>query len=254
MDLLQAVLLGALQGLTEWLPVSSSGHLALAQLALGLSPPVFFDVALHAGTLLALLAFFRKELLALLRALLSLDFKGKEGRLIPLALLALIPTALIGFGLKGFFESMFYSARLIGVALLLNGLLLYSTRSSNGKAGLSPASALVIGIAQGIAVAPGISRSGSTISAGLLQGVERRRAAWFSFLIAIPAIAGATAFEALNAVACPVGAMELLAGMTTAALVGYASIFLLFRALDSRRFHLFAWYCWIVGAAAIAAG
>jgi len=254
MELVQAILLGALQGVTEWLPISSSGHLALAQHFLGVSPPLLFDLALHAGTLLALVVFFRKEILELLRALASLDFQSPAGKLIPLLVLAMLPTALIGFAFKPFFESMFSAPLLVGAALLVNGAFLYLTKFAKAGKELGVISSLVVGVAQGLAVAPGISRSGATISTALLQGVERRKAAVFSFLLAIPAVGGASAYEfASNSGSLAgVGSDALVLGIIVAGIIGYLSLGLLFRVLDSRRFHQFAYYCWLVGAVAIA--
>ncbi len=251
--IVEALILGALQGVTEWLPVSSSGHLALAQHFLGLEKvPLFFDISLHAGTLLAVFAYFRKELAEIIRDVASGNWESGNSKLAAFSLLALFPTAIIGFGLKKFFASMFQSIELVGVALLITGTLLFVSRNAKEKGKLGWDSALLMGIAQGFAVAPGISRSGATISAGILFGVERKKAAFFSFLMAIPAVIGATAYESLGGIPEAIGIEVMLAGIAASLAVGYVSIGVLFRALNAKWFYKFAYYCWALGLAAIA--
>jgi len=213
MELLQAVILAVIQGVTEWLPVSSSAHLALAQQLMGLQVPVSFDVMLHFGTLVSVAAYYREKVWGILAAVSRLDFKGEEGRLAVLILVAGVPTALIGFAGKAFFEGMFASPVLIGCALFLTGTVLFLTRYARdaGKP-LSPASALVIGAAQGLAVAPGISRSGWTISAGMLLGVPKGKAADYAFLLSIPTVVAAAAVEGRNALFSDVSLSIVLAG------------------------------------------
>lgn len=249
MDLITSILLGALQGFSEWLPVSSSGHLALAQHYFGVSAPVAFDVMLHFGTLLAVTAYFRKDILALFKRALKGDF-----RYVAFLLLAMVPTALIGFALKDYFEAMFSQPLLIALALTITGAFLYaSQRLSNGKRSLNARSSLLIGVAQGIAVAPGISRSGATIGAGLLSGLKRKEAARFSFLLSIPAILGATALEGTKALSFAGLPIEsLIAGVVAAALVGYACIGLLLRFLEQGKLHYFSGYCLTLAAIVLA--
>lgn len=254
MDLLQAILLGALQGITEWLPISSSGHLALAQMLMGLQVPVSFDIMLHLGTLLAVLIYYWKRLLAITLAAIRLDFKSDEGKTALLILAGSIPTAIIGLAFKGFFESMFTSPILLGIALLLTGLVLFSTKFFKGARKPELLDAIIIGIAQGIAVAPGISRSGWTISAGMARGIEREKAADFSFLLSIPALVGAAAIEGRKAAFSGLDPLAIAAGVAVAGLVGYASIALLLKLIRRGNFHLFAFYCWLLGLAAIMLG
>ena len=254
MDFSQAILLGIIQGITEWLPVSSSGHLALAQQLMGLRVPVAFDIMLHLGTLLAVVIYYWRKLLAILLALIRLDSKSAEFRLALLILLGSIPTAIIGFALKDFFESMFSSPAMIGMALILTGFALFSTKFFRGKKRIGFADAFVVGVAQGIAVAPGISRSGWTISAGMARGVEKEKAADFSFLLSIPALIGAAIFEGRNAVFSDIDLVVVAAGVIVAAAVGYASIAVLLKLVRRGDFHLFAYYCWLLGLAAIALG
>ena len=252
-DLITAILLGLLQGVTEWLPISSSGHLALAQNTLGLDVPVVFDIFIHIGTLAAVCIFYRKDIISILKSLARLDLRSKETRLALLIIMAMIPTAIIGFAFKPFFESMFSSNVLVGIALIITGTILYAAsraKPSNKPVSLIPA--LIIGIFQGIAVAPGISRSGATISAGLLQGINAKEAAKFSFLLSIPAIIGATAFEVKDAASFSIDWIPFVIGAIAAAIVGYLAIGFLLRILEERKFQWFAYYCWLVGIFAIA--
>ncbi len=238
---LDALILGLVQGVTEWLPVSSSAHLALLQKLMGISPPVLFDIALHLGTLLAVTVYMRDDIIRLIH---------RKDLLAYLAL-ASIPTAIIGFALHDFFESFFSNVAAIGVALIITGIVLFCTRFAKEKAKLAPASAFAIGIAQGIAVAPGISRSGSTIATGMLLGIRREEAARFSFLLSIPAILGAAAFEARHAAFVMPDFGPTLLGVAAAAVVGYASIDFLLGFLKKGDLSVFSWYCWLLGAAAI---
>ena len=256
MDLIQAVFLGVLQGLTEWLPVSSSAHLALAQIFLGLTVPIAFDLALHLGTLLAVFAYFRRDIVQIAQGFFSFSWKNPGFRTSALIVVAMVPTAIIGFAFKGFFEAMFSSAAQIGIALIITGTILFiaSKATSKGRE-VGVKESVVIGLAQGIAVAPGISRSGSTISAALLLSVPAEKAARFSFLLGIPAILGASAIEIagqhaeLSAVPLP----PLFAGIAAAALVGYWSIGFLLGVLKKANLRWFAYYCWALGLVAVAA-
>jgi undecaprenyl-diphosphatase len=219
-----------------------------------LDVPVVFDIFLHLGTLAAVCVVYRKDIIAMLQALLRLDFKSKEFQLILFIILAMIPTAIIGFTFKSFFESMFKSNLQIGIALIITGIILYlastiaSRIKSTGKP-LSAISAFIIGIFQGIAVAPGISRSGTTISAGLLQGISAKEAAKFSFLLSIPAVLGAAAFEVKDMAKSSVSIdwIPFLLGAVIAAIIGYFAIKFLLKLLEEKKFQWFAYYCWIIG-------
>jgi len=251
--LVEAALLGALQGVTEWLPVSSSGHLALAQMLLGVQVPLAFDVALHAGTLLAAMFFFRKDVLKMVSAAARLDFKSEYGRLCAMVVLGTVPVALAGLLLHDAIASIFESALGIGVAMMLTGTVLWLTRFFDGSRGIGAWDALLVGAAQALALVPGISRSGITIAAGLSRRIERRKAFLFSFMLSIPAVAGANVLEIYRA-GSAIGAIgaEALLGIAAAAVVGYASIGILNDAFQSNRLHMFAYYCWAVGAATVA--
>ncbi|MEM5804475.1 MAG: undecaprenyl-diphosphate phosphatase [Candidatus Aenigmatarchaeota archaeon] len=248
MDMLQAAALGALQGATEWLPVSSSGHLVLLQSAFGVSPPVFFDLLLHMGTLAAVALYFRKDIAALARLTARADFKG-EGRMVPHILLALLVSGAAGFLLKGTAEAMFSNAHSVGYAFLATGMLLLGTRfiGRNGqKTDLKPP--ILIGIAQGIAVIPGISRSGSTIAAGMMSGMEKKQAARFSFLLSIPAIIGATIMEWEPLALTP----DAMAGAAFAFATGYLAIGTLLKIVKTGKFHWFSPYCFALGVLTLA--
>ena len=181
MELWQAAVLGVVQGLTEFLPISSSGHLVLGQRLLGFTEPaLMFDIAVHVGSLVAVVGVFWRDLWSILRGLFVWDDEqSSQGRrLLWLVVVGSIPTAIIGFAFKDLFESMFSSLLTVGLALLITGWLLLATalvrRPGRPLKKVGAGRALVIGLAQGLAITPGISRSGSTISIALLLGVNRR--------------------------------------------------------------------------------
>ena len=257
MTLFEAVVLGGLQGLTEFLPVSSSGHLVLGQALFGLElPGVAFEVTVHVATLCAVCWVYRARLAALIRGACS----GDHERLGYVGLLAVatVPAALVGAGLRGAIEPMFERPMIAAALLLLTGLLVwsirhFSRRATRGRPTL--AGAVGIGVAQAIAILPGISRSGSTVAAATAAGVEPRRAAEFSFLLSIPAIAGAAVLQApaLGEAGSTLGFIPLAAGFLASALSGVLAIRIFLRMLQLRVFHRFAWYCWIAGGAYLAA-
>lgn len=244
MDLIQALLLGALQGVTEWLPVSSSGHLVLAQEFFGVSASVFFDVVLHLGTLAAVVLFFRRQII---------DLFLRERRMLVLLVWASIPAALAGFLLRDFFASLFSNVLAVGIAFVFTGCLLYATKHTSGNNGLNARNSLLIGLLQAVSIIPGVSRSGATISAGLLAGVERKKAATFSFLLSIPVVLGAAAFEAWKGLVLEPNLTPVFAGVVAAFVVGFASIGWLLKLIEKREFYVFAFYCWALGAVVVVA-
>jgi undecaprenyl-diphosphatase len=268
----EAIILGIIQGLTEFLPVSSSGHLVLLQKIFGMKhAELFFDVAVHLGTLVAVIIVFRLEIKKIITALVRLiTLKGHKENIfqkvaadpqLKMALLIVIgsiPTAILGFFFAGIADRLFASGRITGLMLIVTGLLLwFSRRSPAGKdqaqsGRLTPKNAFVIGIVQGLAIIPGISRSGSTISVGLLLGIDRETAAQYSFLLSIPAIIGAGLLglkDGLFQADLAIG--TALLGAFTAALVGYAALKSLLQVVKKGRLHVFAPYCWIVGILAV---
>jgi len=259
MSIIYAIFLGLIQGLTEFLPVSSSGHLAIAQHFLpGFSQPgLLFDVLLHAATMAAVVLYFRRDLLALLRACLP-GGNSVDRRLLLMLVLASVPTAIIGLAMKDAVEQLFDNMLVVGAMLLVTGVLLTIAgrvqKIGRPLAALTRRDALLVGVAQGFAVLPGISRSGATIGCLLLRGIDAAAAARFSFLLALPAVGGAALLQLkdLNQVT----AAEIpayLAGSLVAVISGILAIRLLLGVLQRRRLGVFALYCLVLGTLVIAA-
>ncbi len=244
-NLLEAIFLGLVQGLTEWLPISSSGHLVIVQQLLGMDVPLFFDVLLHFGTILAVFAFFWKDILKIIKSLLKLDFKSQDGKLGLYIIVGNIPIALIGYYFYDVIESFFSDLFVVAVALIVTGILLFLTKYSRGRRKLNVFDSILVGIAQAFALIPGLSRSGSTISTGLFRGLDKESVFKFSFLLAVPAVIGGNLLE-LNQGLGEVG-LEMVVGTVIAAVVGYLSLKFLFRTLQKGRFYWFSVYCWVVG-------
>ena len=251
MSYLDAMILGIIQGLTEFLPVSSSGHLVVLQNWLGHqsdSPEMLtFDVVSHLGTLLAIAIVFRRPLTRFLTN------RRHSPRIALLALVATGVTGVVGMACQDWFESLFGQPRLVGVAFVLTGAILYITTGANrprrGWRQFSFSAAGVVGLAQAIAITPGISRSGVTICAAMLLGLRRRWAAEFSFLIAAPAIVGATILK-LNdflGAASDVVVGPLVLGGTVSFVVGLVALPLLLRMVHRSRLHWFSYYLWPLG-------
>ncbi len=251
MSPLEAALLGVVQGLTEFLPVSSSGHLVIAETLLGRpGEGVLFEISVHVGTLVAILVFYRQRIVELALGLLRREREAwiHTAKLV----LATLPAAAVGLGAKGFVETLFASPRVTGLALLATGLLLLTTRRSLPRAHApvpSFAQALWIGCAQALAITPGISRSGATVATALLLGVAPLAATEFSFLMAVAAIAGAAALALPDAAVADAGLLAACGvGATSAALSGLGALWLFVRLLERRRFQVFAYYCLAAGA------
>tara|TARA_Y100000310_G_scaffold345575_1_gene466794 strand:- start:10729 stop:11502 length:774 start_codon:yes stop_codon:yes gene_type:complete len=247
MEIWQAIILGMVQGITEWLPISSSGHLALIQMLFGLEVPISFDILLHFSTLLVLLTVYWKDLLEICKAWLRFDRKSSEFKLGYLLIIGTIPTAIIGLLFKDLFASFFSSILAIGIAYLFTAIILFLSKLSKENQKMSTPSALLVGLAQGIAIIPGVSRSGSTISLGLLIGINRRDIAKFSFLLALPAILGATILEGGSIVGSEIGFVTVLFGMVSAYIVGFLSLKWLLSVIEKKSFYLFGWYCLALG-------
>lgn len=254
MSFAAAILLGMIQGLTEFLPVSSSGHLAIAQHFLpGFDQPgVLFDINLHLGTLLAVFIYFRSEIKLLLVGVLP-GGSGTPGRRLAMMLvIGTIPAVLVGLLFGSAVEKSFTQLAVVGVGLLLTGtLLLLSTRWTKTDRRIDSVTvtdALIVGILQSTALVPGISRAGTTIVGGLSRGLSREAAARFSFLLSIPAILGGAVYEIPKAVRLPEDALvNYAAGFIAALIIGYLAISVVLRSLANRRFHLFGYYCLVVG-------
>jgi len=247
MDLIQVLILAIIQGIMEWLPISSSGHLVVVQQHLGLKVPLIFDVSLHVGTLCVIIVAFRKDIAEIVKALYKLDFKSEEGKLAIHIALGSIPTAIIGLLFHDIFKLLFNSTLAVGTALIITGFILYFSKlRKNGKE-LSYLDSLLIGIAQGVAIAPGISRSGITLSTGFLRRIKKEVIFRYSFLLSIPAVIGATVMESKDLVMGEVDMLALLFGVLVSMMVGYVSLKLLLKIVLKEKFHLFAYYCWIIG-------
>lgn len=245
MSLWQAVVLGAIQGLTEFLPVSSRGHLALAQALMpGFSQPgLVFDVALHLGTVVAIVALEWQRMVEVVRE----RYLVRLGAQLVLAMAA---TSVLALPLRHWAEDSIHYPLLIAAGFAVTGVLLVAVRTRSGEidgAGMTWGASALVGLAQGVVVLlPGMSRSGTTIAAGLAAGLRRRWAADFSFLLSIPAILGAAVVEGLSHRSELAGSRELLvpavAGTVTAAVVGFAALVLVRRLVQQGRLHLFAFY------------
>lgn len=253
MDPIEAIVLGLVQGLTEFFPVSSSGHLAMLQALFGGRDAggLLFEVGVHVATLVAIAFFYRARILELIAGLLGRDPETLEyvGKLA----VATGPAVVIGLGAKDFIEAQFSNPALVAGALLTTGFIVMSTRWTAPRARAQVptwGAALLIGCAQALAILPGISRSGSTVAMALLLGVAPLAAAEFAFLMGIIAIAGAAVLMIPDLQAADASALADLAYGGAAALVsGLVAIWLFVRMLDRSLFHHWAWYCWGVGAA-----
>ncbi len=250
-------LLGLLQGLTEFLPISSSGHLALAEHLLGFGgEDLAFVVFVHFGTMLATVTAFWRQLKHMIMS--SARFVAGRGswedthlRLVGLILLGSLPAALVGLLIEGSVERIFASPLFVSVMLLLTGFILWLTHYvSAGSKTVGVLDSLLVGCAQALAILPGISRSGATISTALFQKIEKGRAVEFSFLLALPAILGATALKAIDLWKAPpssVAFLSLFLGTLAAYLSGYAAIKVLLKMVRRGKLRFFALYCWALG-------
>ncbi len=261
----EAALLGLLQGLTEFLPVSSSGHLVLGQTLLGVRlPGVGFEVAMHVATLVAVLFVYRRRAGRLFTGLFTGRREARE--YVALLLLASLPAGAAGLLARPFFEGVFERPTLVAALLLLSGGFAWvidrvarqqmalcavaEPGSGDGPRGQpSVLGALAVGGAQALAILPGISRSGSTVAAGAATGVDVVSMAEFSFLLSVPAIAGAALLQLLGSAseAESIGGVPIAIGFVTAAVSGVLAIRVFLRLLRSRHFRWFAYYCWLVG-------
>jgi len=266
MTILQALVLGLLQGLTEFLPVSSSGHLVLGQYLLEVKNPemLSFDVFVHFGTLISVCIIFRKDIGQIILSLwnavrtnsLRTAYDTNEYVRLGLAIVvASIPAAVIGLMYRDQIAEAFRDPKLVSVNLVVTGLLLFLTRFPKAVEGkrIGLVTGFIIGIAQSVAILPGISRSGSTISTALYLRLSPRLAARFSFLLSIPVIAGAALLESKTVIrqGMEMGFGPFIVGMLAAALMGYVAIKILLRIIESGRFSWFAFYCFAIGIAGL---
>jgi undecaprenyl-diphosphatase len=249
--LIETIILGLIQGITEWVPISSTGHLRIAEYFLGLESPLFFDLILHIGTLIVTLFFFRSDIKKLIYSIYKWEFTTENGKLVPLIIIGTIPTAIIGFLFSSSISLYFIDLWPISGAYIFCGIILYfSKKGKEQKNKFRYFDAIQIGIAQGIAIIPGISRSGFTIAFALLLGIKKEIAFKFSFLLSIPAIIGGLSLtfyqqpDMLRYVG--VDLIEIFVGIIVTIIVGYFSLKILQKSLVAKKFHLFAFYCWFL--------
>ncbi len=272
MDVIQGILLGILQGATEFLPVSSSGHLVLGQLCLGIREPMlFFDISVHMGTLLAVCLVYFRDILNICTAFIGFIPRTLQGESFSdilrsdenfslgiWILVASVPTAILGFFFKGFEEILFSSYLVVGIMLLITGMILAFSVRLYQRQTFTPLGlkrSLLLGIAQGFAVLPGISRSGTTIVTGMFLGLSRDKAARFSFLMSIPAIVGAQILG-IKDVAEKGMIIEpaVIYGTLAAFLTGLLALKLLLSLVRKGKLHYFSIYCLVMGGTVLILG
>jgi undecaprenyl-diphosphatase len=253
-QLATTIILGLIQGLAEWLPISSTAHLRTAERFLGFPATPLFNVVLHAGTLGVVIFYFRHDIKLVLSALAHRDFHSEYGRFIPLIVVATIPTGIIGVLYSIYLADNYQTILIIGVTFLIGAALLYSSKfGKETKPQISYKTALLMGAAQGTASFPGLSRSGSTISTGLLSGVKREMVFKFSFLASIPAIIGDIGVEAylergsFMAESAFFNPLYLAIGLVVTALTGYLAIVLVRKLVLNKKFYYFAAYTFALG-------
>ncbi|MBU0570844.1 MAG: undecaprenyl-diphosphate phosphatase [Candidatus Omnitrophica bacterium] len=247
MTIFEAIISGIVQGVTEFLPISSSGHLVLLHHFLGLSKPsIFFDICLHVGTLGAVMIYFRKEIFLIIRE--------RDLFMISCLVIGTIPAIIAAFLFKEHIELLFARPRVVAVMFIVTALVLfggqYCLRTRNKKLKVKRGGSFFVGLAQAVALLPGVSRSGTTISAALALGVEPETAFRFSFLLAIPAIIGAACYQALNigpSDILPAEIPEYAAGTIAAFFVGLMVLPFLLKVIRSRRLYVFGVYCLLSG-------
>lgn len=270
MNLIQAIIMGLIQGLTEFLPVSSSGHLVLTsslykyfthkEFVTGSSEEVVFDIVLHLGTLLAVVLFFKDDILKITKSFINAcvkrDFSDADAKLAAFILLGTVFTVLVAFPLKIVSESLINLPYIVGIFIFLTGCILYlgewaseKKKAKTDKVDLK--TAIIIGLAQGIASIPGISRSGSTISTGIFLGLDRVSCARYSFLLSLPIIVGASIFY-------PILELDLhqmmsfnwvafVVGFIVSFVSGFFCIKYFLKFLGKHSMKVFAYYCWVAG-------
>ncbi len=261
MNFFESIILGIVQGLTEFLPVSSSGHLVIFQNLFGISSKsVAFEIVVHIGTLLSILVVFYSDLINMIKSFFTGIFKGNivesyksdyHFRFSILIIIGTIPAIIVGLFFKDFLESIFHNISIVGFTLIFTGLILFLTRFIKVKQGNpNMFQAIIIGITQAFAILPGISRSGMTISTSLFLGISRDEAARFSFLLSIPAILGAAVLELNDFVLDGLSFYNfgvLFAGMFFSFIVGYVAIKFLLKVIQTGKFSWFAPYCVCLG-------
>lgn len=257
MTFLEAIILGLVQGLTEFLPVSSSGHLVLTQELMGVEDKgVTFEILVHFGTLLSVIIYFWKRLWGLFLSILPpfKEERKEDRKMIGYLAIASVPAAIVGFSpLKDHFEGAYEKPALVGLLLVLTGAILFlprllKTKGTKGTKEVGIKSAIAMGLGQALAILPGVSRSGSTIVSGMVSGTKSSAAAEFSFLMAIPAIAAASLLEVKDLVTIETKLLgAYIGGGVVAFLSGLAAIYAVLAAIRRGKFEYFGVYCVIAG-------
>jgi undecaprenyl-diphosphatase len=263
MNIIESFLLGLLQGVTEFLPISSSGHLVLAQelLKRNLDQGITFEVVVHFGSLFSIAIFFRQRLFTIIKTVCFFMIKPSQWeknwseqynvRFVFYVILSMIPAAMIGFLMKDYIKLMFSSPMLVSCMLLITGLILYSTKFQNdGVRLVTPFKGFIMGVAQALAVIPGISRSGTTITTGVWLGMKKNEVADFSFLMLLPILGGAMIleFKEMSEIGLASQPLADLAVAFFASLIsGLIALKYLIQLFKGRNLHYFSYYCWLVG-------
>jgi undecaprenyl-diphosphatase len=249
MNYFDAALLGIIQGLTEFLPVSSSGHLVLGEALLKVKQPgVAFEVIVHLGTLLSVLFYFRTRLIQLVRSVFDTSMKT-ERVMIGYLIIGTFPAGFAGLLLKDVFEQVFSAPAMTSGFLILTGLILLSTKFHKpGDKSVTLGSCIMMGLGQAVAILPGVSRSGTTIAAGMWAGVRPAEAAEFSFLLSIPAIAGAAVLKSPELTGLDQGLLgPYLVGAALSFISGLIAVSSLLAIIRRGKFEYFAYYCFAAG-------
>lgn len=265
MNIAEAMILGIIQGLTEFLPVSSSGHLVIFKGLLKIdSPDIVIEISLHLGTTIAICAVFWQEIYLIIKGIKTsvLRLATKEmtwnvlnedqnTRLFLMILLGTVPTGIIALLFENTFENFFSMPLLASLMIIVTGTVLWFTkvirRKDSGRKAIRFLDALIIGAVQGVAIIPGISRSGTTIASATFLGIDRELSARYSFLLSIPAVIGAAVLGLGKVSETAVNFQNIIIGTLIAAIVGYLSLLFLVSLIKKGRFYLFSYYCWGVG-------
>jgi undecaprenyl-diphosphatase len=245
MDIFQAIILGIVQGITEWLPISSKSHLIIIQQLFGLVQPAIFDLLLHIGSLIVVFFVFWKDIWKLITGVFSGD--KKSIKYVLFIIVASIPVAIIGFIFKKQIEMALSNMYILGFGFLFTAVILFCSKFTHvKKKSLGFWNSLVVGISQIFSVLPGVSRSGTTISTGMIMGIEKKEAAKLSFLMFIPAILGATVLEIGN-IGLITNVWAMFIGVVVAMITGYVALKLLMNIIEKDKFWLFSIYCFVLG-------
>lgn len=263
MDLIEAIFLGILQGITEFLPISSSGHLVLAQALFDsdLQTGIIFEIVVHFGSFCSIVLYYRKLILQIIRDLIkSFSPEGIRSSMYKTnpnvkfsiyIIISMIPAVIVGFTMQDLIEELFLNPFFVSCMLLVTGTLLFSTRFiPYPDKDVNAFRSIIMGIAQAFAIIPGISRSGSTISIGLFTGIKREAVANFSFLMVLPVLAGAMLLAFMDLMKTGIeaaGIIVLLTGFLASLVSGYLALSYLVALLKKEKFFYFSYYCWTVG-------